>query len=212
MTKKRTRRSPEEARVWILDAADRVFAGELPDAVGLKDVAREAGVSHALVTHYFGTYAALVEATLERRFDRMRDALVRDLVAGLDARSPSEPADVGAMLTAYRRVVASVASDPVTVRLAVWAVLSGRADAADFISHRRQGLRQLADALEARSGLPREDLEFAIVASLAMTVVWTFGRRALGGALGKKAALDTTHEAKTAAMIDAYLARVKRAK
>ena len=71
MTKKRVRRSPDEARTLILDAADRVFAKKLPDAVGLKDVAREAGVSHALVTHYFGTYDGLVEATLERRFHQM---------------------------------------------------------------------------------------------------------------------------------------------
>ena len=70
---KRARRSPEEARALILEAAERVFATHLPDVVGLKDVAREAGVSHALVTHYFGTYSALVEATLERRFFKLRD-------------------------------------------------------------------------------------------------------------------------------------------
>ena len=64
--RKRVRRSPEEARTLILDAADAVFREHLPDAVGLKEVAKAAGVSHALVTHYFGTYANLVEAALEK--------------------------------------------------------------------------------------------------------------------------------------------------
>src|SRR4051812_23554771 len=82
---KRVRRTPEEARERILEAAERVFATHLPDVVGLKDVAREAGVSHALVTHYFGTYAALVEATLERRFDKVRDELIPVIVGLVSA-------------------------------------------------------------------------------------------------------------------------------
>ncbi|HSO35692.1 MAG TPA: helix-turn-helix domain-containing protein, partial [Labilithrix sp.] len=81
---RRVRRSPEEAQTVILDAAERVFALHLPDAVGLKEVAREAGISHALITHYFGTYGGLVEATLERRFTRVRDTLVRELFGALD--------------------------------------------------------------------------------------------------------------------------------
>src|SRR5512146_84748 len=79
---RRRRRAPEVARQELLDAAERVFAAHHPDQVGLKDVAREAGVSHALITHYFGTYAGLIEAALERRvralrlriFERLREA------------------------------------------------------------------------------------------------------------------------------------------
>ena len=62
----RRRRAPEVARQELLAAAERVFGRAQPDEVGLKEVAREAGVSHALVTHYFGTYAGLIEAALER--------------------------------------------------------------------------------------------------------------------------------------------------
>src|SRR3954453_19604807 len=75
----RRRRSPELARQEILDAAERVFAESQPDQVGLKQVAREAGVSHALITHYFGTYAGLLEATLERRLRVMRQTVVARL-------------------------------------------------------------------------------------------------------------------------------------
>src|SRR5215470_9563518 len=68
----RLRRSPEDARAHILDAADRVFRDHLPDAVGLRDIAAEAGVSHGLVTHYFATYDGLVAAAIARRIDAAR--------------------------------------------------------------------------------------------------------------------------------------------
>src|SRR4051812_25806904 len=72
----RRRRAPELARTELLDAAERVFRHAQPDQVGLKEIASEAGVSHALVTHYFGTYAGLVEATLERRVRALREVLL----------------------------------------------------------------------------------------------------------------------------------------
>ena len=204
---KRVRRSPEEARTVILDAADRVFAVHLPDAVGLKEIAREAAVSHALVTHYFGTYAGLVEAALERRFHILRESLVKQLFIAFE-RNPG----AGELLAAYRNAIARHASDPVTVRLAMWATMSGRTSKEDFFAHRVQGLRLLADALEQRIDVPREDLEFCLVASFALTVVWTVGGDALSGALGKKKprASDTRFEERISAMIDAYLQHARR--
>ena len=74
------RRTPEAARDEILAAAERVFTDALPDSVGLKDVAREAGVSHPLVSHYFGTYEGLVDATLERRLLKLREDLTGEFV------------------------------------------------------------------------------------------------------------------------------------
>jgi AcrR family transcriptional regulator len=200
--KKRARRTPEEARATILDAADRVFGVHLPDAVGLKEIAREAEVSHALVTHYFGTYDGLVEAALERRFQRLRESLVAHLFRAFDGQG-----DARQLLAVYRRAVAENAADPVTVRLATWAMMSGRMAREDFFAHRVQGLRQLADALEARAGVPREDLEFCLIASFALSVVWAVGGPALSGALGKKrrSGDDPAFEARAARMIDGYL-------
>src|SRR5437868_5365518 len=69
----RRRRSPEVARAEILDAAERLFARHQPEDVGLKAIGREAGVSHALITHYFGTYVGLCEAVLQRRLVGVRE-------------------------------------------------------------------------------------------------------------------------------------------
>ena len=175
--------------------------------VGLKDVAREAGVSHALVTHYFGTYAALVEATLERRFHQLRDELVPILMSLVTA-----DADAKTILEAHRRAIAKAASHPATLRLATWALLSGRVAADDFFPHRMQGLKLLADSLEARSTAPREDLEFLLVATFALTVVWTLGNRAFAGALGKKPsrALDESFEHRIEAMLETFLRNAER--
>lgn len=202
--KKRIRRSPEEARAAILDAAERVFASRLPDAAGLKDVATEAGVSHALVTHYFGTYDALVEATLERLFHRVRESLLPDLL-----RLLGEQAELGELLAAHRRAIDLAASRPAMLRLAVWAAMSGRAEATDFFPHRMQGLKLVTDALEGRSKARREDLEMALVASFALAVVWRSAGRAIAGALGKRPTkeLDAWFESRTADMIDAFLER-----
>jgi AcrR family transcriptional regulator len=206
MARTRIRRTPDEAKALILEAAERVFAERLPDVAGLKDVAREAGVSHALITHYFETYENLVEATLERRFGALREALVREVFSVFD---PGEGAS--AILAAYRRAVASAAADPTTVRLLTWAVLSGRASATDFFTNRMKGLKQLADALETRTRVPREDLEFCLVASFAMTVVWRFGGQALSGSLGRrKKEMDAAYEERVTTMIEAYLASVAR--
>lgn len=204
---KRVRRTPEEARTVILEAADRVFRVHLPDAVGLKEIAREAGVSHALVTHYFGTYGGLVEAALERRLARVRASIVTRLFLELDAK-----ATAGELLAAYRRVIAEDAADPLTVRLATWAMMSGRLAQQDFFAHRVQGLKLLADALQQRIDLPREDLEFCLVASFALSVVWTVGGNALTGALGQKKAkaTDERFEERVSAMTDAYLRHARR--
>ena len=190
----------------LLEAADRVFAKHLPDAVGLKEIAREAGVSHALVTHYFGTYTGLVEAALERRFEILRESLVNQLFFVLDPT-----ASASELLAAYRAAIAKDAADPVTVRLAAWAMMSGRTTQDDFFAHRVQGLRLLTDALESRTNVPREDLEFVLIASFAMTVVWTVGGHALAGALGRKKPVGRDHpfEARVSAMIEAYLKSAK---
>jgi AcrR family transcriptional regulator len=206
-SRKRARRSPEEARTLILDAAERVFAEKLPDVAGLVDVAREAGVSHALVTHYFGTYERLVETCLERRFERLRAELFPAVVALV-----AEQADTRAILKAHRQAIRDAASDPTTVRLAIWALLSGRANADDFFPHRMQGLKLLANSLEATSSAPREDLEHALIASFAMAIMWTFGKKAVTGGLGKKPSreLDEAFEERTADMLDAFLSRRAR--
>src|SRR3954467_9092583 len=113
----RLRRSPEAARAHILDAPDRVFRDPLPEAVGLREIAAAAGVSHGLVTHYFETYDGLVAAVIARRLDAARAAAFAHLA------QMTFMADEAPLLS----VLVDLLEDRTLVRLVVWALLTGRA-------------------------------------------------------------------------------------
>src|SRR5215813_3343730 len=112
----RVRRTPEAARAHILDAADRVFREHLPDAVGLREIAAEAGVSHGLVTHYFATYEGLITAVIARRLDAARTAAFAHL-----AQMTFAPDEVPLL-----SMLVDLLEDRTLVRLLVWSILSGR--------------------------------------------------------------------------------------
>ena len=136
----RVRRDPEQTRALILDAADHLFAVRGPDAVGLKDVARDAGVSHALVSHYFGTYAGLVDSVLERRARNMRERVVAMLAEAPDIHPSTLLGSLWDVLT-----------DRSAARVTAWAILSGKAEGAEFFPRRVQGLKLVVDAMMERS-------------------------------------------------------------
>lgn len=142
----RRRRTPDEARDEILTAADGLIAARGPDAVGIKDVARAAGVSHPLVVHYFGTYPDLVRAVLRRRNQRLGEEVRRRLTAG---DGPLAAREILATLLQTLR-------DPAHARLLAWASLSGQSEHLAIVKN--HGLRRIADVLEARLAADAEAL------------------------------------------------------
>lgn len=175
----RARRSPDEARRLILAATLRLLARSGPDAIGLKDVAREAGVSHALVTHYFGTFDALIEAAFAAHVASTR-AEIFERITELAGGGPA----------AWIELAAEQLGDPVYGRLAAWALLSGRVDQFDFFPRRDQGFRKVADAIEMRLAFDgarteRDDLEFRMMLVLSSLMGYTVARRALWAGFGK---------------------------
>jgi TetR/AcrR family transcriptional regulator, repressor for neighboring sulfatase len=75
-TVKRVRRSPEEARRLILDTAQALIARTGPQGLRLQDIATEAGISHPLILHHFGSRAGLVRALNREAVTELRDRLV----------------------------------------------------------------------------------------------------------------------------------------
>jgi AcrR family transcriptional regulator len=177
------RRPPEEARQALLEAALRVFRDHHPDEVGLKEVAREAGVSHALVTHYFGSFGGLVDAVLESRVVALREQMLGRLSAAGALERPGEL--LGTLFEAL--------ADPVYKRLWVWALATERAAAADFFPLRHQGLRlvveQVTASVAATTGASasalQPEVERTLLAGVAAAYGYTMGKQALVGALGK---------------------------
>jgi AcrR family transcriptional regulator len=177
----RERRHPDDARGLILAAAQKLLAERGPDAIGLLEVARAAGVSRGLVSHYFGTYDALVEAVFARHTDAVRAEFLRRMALGGN-EGPH----------AWIEQLFAVISQPLYARLIGWAMLSRRFEREDFFSRRNKGMRQVADAIEtllrARSpdgrGRPREDIEFGLVLVLATAFGYSLGGSLLWAGLG----------------------------
>jgi TetR/AcrR family transcriptional regulator, repressor for neighboring sulfatase len=178
---RRVRRTPEASREHLLDAAERVFSRVSPDVAGLKEIAAEAGVSHGLVTHYFGTYLALVNATLERRLNALHAEITAQIVAGHLAGGASRSVPLDALLT--------FVSDKVAVRLILWGllqenppeVLQGNAD---------ERLARTTDTMTAQlRGLglevDRERIAFSIGAAVALAIGVGIGGPALEKSLGR---------------------------
>jgi AcrR family transcriptional regulator len=180
--KPRRRRNPEDARAHILDAADRVFRDHLPDAVGLREIAAAAGVSHGLVTHYFATYDGLVAAVIARRLDAARTAAFAHLAQMTFA------ADEAPLLS----VLIDLLEDRTLVRLLVWSFLTGRGD--NIVGPQGQ-FGRLIDGMAARlaavgTPIPRDRLELAAMVALATVTGWAVLGESLDRAFGRTAPVD----------------------
>jgi len=216
---RRQRRSPEVARQVLLDAAERLFGRERPDDVGLKDVAREAGTSHALITHYFGTYAGLVESVLHRRLLRLRDSTTDQLLR--DSSVLGRPDELIAAL--FRTL-----GDPVHVRLMKWVLASGQQESLQVYALQQQGVQlvahQVAKALMADPAhqsvllayepsaqkLEAElvaEIELSLVAAVAAALGFALTKTALAASIGKQPTpeLDASIQKTLGAMLQAYM-------
>ncbi|MXP25359.1 TetR family transcriptional regulator [Altererythrobacter indicus] len=82
--KKRIRRTPEEARRVILDAAEKTMGKNGPAGLRLQDIAREAGVSHPTILHHFGSREGLVQALNVRAMDKLTRGVIEGMDSGQD--------------------------------------------------------------------------------------------------------------------------------
>ncbi len=74
-TKPDRSRDAERSRASILDAAERLFAGQGFDATSLTQVGAAAGVSRGTPGYFFRTKAELYHAVLDRSLAEVRDAV-----------------------------------------------------------------------------------------------------------------------------------------
>jgi AcrR family transcriptional regulator len=197
------RRTPELARRELLDAAERLYADHTPDEVGLKAIAREAGVSHALVTHYFGTYAGLVEATLERRIRALRERVLTRLA---EAKTLALPIELLGLLF-------ESLADPVHLKLIKWMVASEREPSLSTFTGQDQGMRLIAERV-ARALTPepsaemREILELSILTAVSAAYGYALNKHALTAALGRTPSPDFDERVRhtLAGMLQSYVA------
>ena len=116
--------SSDARRTHLLDTAQRLFDSVAYDDVWMSQIASDAGVTRALVYHYFPTKADLFAAVWARAHETLRgtvdftqvrsvrDGLISALVAYLDFYEKH----LGLVLTANRSAIASatVVRNPIT--------------------------------------------------------------------------------------------------
>lgn len=184
-----------------MDAAERVFARRRPDDAGLVAVADEAGVSHALITHYFGTYAGLVRSTLERRLRTLREKVLARLVEATVQQRAEE----------LLAILFDTLDDPVHLRLLRWLLANEGADST-ALGLQEQGLKMVANGLAAALfAVPTPAqvarLEVMLVTAVSAAYGYATGKQALAGAVGRKASRELDLEVRQvlARMVQAYL-------
>ena len=166
----RRRRTAEQARTAILDAAERRLVASGPAGIRLQEVAADVGVSHPTVLHHFGSREALVEAVVARALDSLHAGLLAAVPI-----APGHPDQVAALLDN----VSATLVDGGHARAFLWLALSGYASTMEELR-----VRSLAEVVHEirvarRAGKKRapepEDTYFTVLlpalALLSMSVI-----------------------------------------
>jgi len=163
--------SAEDVRRRLVAVARELFAKRGFGAVGIREIAREAGVTPGMISYYFGDKLGLYEAMLGSVFEEMLGR-VRELAA--------QPADgTGPLAALVRMYIATIASQPWVPALLLREIVTGDSAArARFI-----------ERFAARAAALIPGLVAAEVASAGLVAVWAvliqvFGRA--GPLLAKK--------------------------
>ena len=180
---KRVRRTAEEARRLILDAAEERLARQGPEGLRLQDIARDIGISHPAILHHFESREGLVRALIARANTQLRDTMLTALGSG---HANSDAADhIGHVFEAL--------SDRGTARLLSWLLLTGRATE-NSATHNIMG--EIVDALQARrseyaelKGKPTPDREDTLFMAM-LTANAAFGEAIVGRQLAEAVGLD----------------------
>ena len=180
--RKRLRRTPEEARRLILEAAQTRLATTGPEGLRLQEIAAAAGVSHPLILHHFGSREGLVRALTREAAAELRDKLV----TAMETSEYSVEQQLDRVFDAFR--------DGLAQRLA-WLVTvdpGGGAEGTQLI------MREIADRLHARriatappgAVITRGDTD----ALIHLVATSAFGDALYGAQLHRSAGLPATRE------------------
>jgi len=167
--KPRRREGREQTTVAIIDAAEMLFAERGYTAVSVRDIAAEAGVSHALVHRYLGTKEQVYRATLARSENEIRDA------------APAE----GDLLEATRLMLREATLHQRRhVRLVAHTALHGLpSEQNDVRFAATERLLEIARVAAAAEGDARDpdapDPNFVVASIVAMLIGWSTARELL---------------------------------
>ena len=186
---KRIRRTPEEARRLILEAAAAGMATGGPAGLRLEAVAKAAGVSHPTILHHFGSREGLIQALNLATIQHLK-AVLLDVMSATP--STSEDA-VSSTFAAYR--------DGLAQRM-VWLMQSGQPMGAVGLPV----FDELVEALHAmrlRFAGPQAKFDIADTRGIVhLTTISAFGDAIIGARLRR--ATDAQEEARLRARFEQW--------
>lgn len=185
----RRRRSAVEARSEALVAARKLLIERGPEAVTLKAVAEEIGVSHTNVLHHFGTAGELESALMS--------AMVRDLAAALTDVAVHLRSDAGAP-RALVDMVFDAFDQGGAGRLAAWIVLSGNIG---YLEPVRDAVMDLVRALEEKFSQEKGDPHLGVTSAVLFIALMAFGDSVIGEPLKDMVDRERTAGRKVAAFL-----------
>lgn len=187
----RQRLPKAEARLRILDAAERRLIQLGPQGLRLQELAKDLGISHPAILHHFGSREDLMTAVVERAVGALHADLLGTFTNAL-AHAKAVPAEE------LLQRVAETLADRGQARLIAWLILSGRdpPQLASGVRLRRviQGAHAFRQARSGRGELELADTAFIVeLTAFALLGDALFGermRRLDGRASSERASRD----------------------
>lgn len=142
----RKRRSPEQARHEIMEAAKKVLIAQGPDALKISNIAKQAGVSHPLILHHFGSTDGLIVS--------LQNKIARDIREQLLHTFQNISIEQG-----ISQVLGDLSS-PTNARLMAWLIARGHSP---FPPEEEKGLQQIRDVLHHKTGRSKQELNQIIL-------------------------------------------------
>jgi AcrR family transcriptional regulator len=174
---KRVRKSAEDARRDILDAAERHLSRVGPGGIRLQEIAREVGISHPAILHHFGSREDLLKEVVRRAVAKLESELVRVIA---ESRAEDGPPALATIEQAFHVLV-----EEGYARVVAWLLLSGHA------TEPAARIRLIAEAAHTRRKVadPDADPEDTLFRTLLVALA-LFGEAVAGPAMRKSAGLD----------------------
>ena len=155
----RKRRSPEQARHEIMEAAKAVLLEQGPDSLKISNIAKKAGVSHPLILHHFGSTEGLI-LDLQNKIARdVRETLLHTFQNISIAEGITQ--------------ALSNLSSKSNARLMAWLIARNHSP---FPPEEEKGLEQIRDVLHQKTGRSKTELNrIILIILLAMYGEGLFG-------------------------------------
>jgi AcrR family transcriptional regulator len=185
----RRRRSADEARGEALTSARKLLIERGPDAVTLKAVAEDLGMSHTNILHHFGTAGELQS--------ELMSAMVRDLAAALMGVVSQLRSDVGAP-RALVDMVFDAFDKGGAGRLAAWIVLSGNIGLLEPV---REAVTELVRVLDEKFSHEKGDPHRGVTSVVLFIALMAFGDSVIGESLREMVDRERTAARKVAAFL-----------